>query len=265
MNTFQIVSRGDFKSKKIEENYKNILIQQGWKLADSPELVISIGGDGTMIQAYRDYYHETSAFVGLHTGTLGFYADWDVEESDQLLDQILHTEPEIDQCPLLQVEFELFDGEQQSFLVLNEAVVKSNSISTIIIEVYIEGEHLESFRGDGLLISTPSGSTAYNHSVGGSIVHPTIETMQVTELASINNIEHRTLDRPFVLNKHHELELYVKNPIEDVSIGLDGNEYAFESLRKITVNVADAKIKFARYKPFPFWQRVKQKFLKPQG
>jgi NAD+ kinase len=162
---------------------------------------------------------------------------------------------------LVNVEFECHNGNNQSFLVLNEAVVKSKSISTIVIEVYINEEHFESFRGNGLMISTPSGSTAYNHSVGGSIVYPTIEVMQIAELASINNSEHRTLNRSFILDKQNQLELYVKTPINEVSIGLDGTEYPFEGIRKIKAKVSDAKINFARYKPFPFWKRVKQKFL----
>jgi NAD+ kinase len=261
VDTYQIVSRGDFESKRIEDHFKEILKHHGWQITDNPELVISIGGDGTMIKAFQDFYNESTAFVGLHTGTLGFYADWDKEESDKLLDHILQHEPAIESFPLVNVEFECHNGDNQSFLVLNEAVVKSKSISTIVIEVYINEQHFESFRGDGLMISSPSGSTAYNHSVGGSIVYPAIEVMQIAELASVNNIEHRTLNRSLILDKQHQLELYVKSPINEVLIGLDGRAYPFEGIRKIKAKVSDAKINFARYKTFPFWKRVKQKFL----
>jgi NAD kinase len=77
VNTYQIVSRSDLDSKRIEDHFKEILRHHGWQITDNPELVISIGGDGTMIKAFQDFYHESTAFVGLHTGTLGFYADWD--------------------------------------------------------------------------------------------------------------------------------------------------------------------------------------------
>jgi NAD+ kinase len=261
MNTFQIVNRDDFESQKIEKNYKEILQNHGWKLTDQPELVISIGGDGTMLKAYQEFYSESTSFVGIHTGTLGFYADWVHEESDKLLDNILSSEPEIEQFPLVQVEFEFNSGEKKTFLALNEAVIKSKSISTFVIEVYIEEERFESFRGDGLVISSPSGSTAYNHSVGGSILHPSFESIQVAELASINNKEHRTLNRSFILPKHEILDLYIKNSHRDILVGIDGTDYSFHGIRRMRCLVANEKISFARYKPFPFWKRVKEKFL----
>lgn len=260
MKSFQIVERYDAASRAIGERFRKELLAAGMKTTDAPDLVISIGGDGTMLKGFRDFYTKSGSFVGIHTGTLGFYADWHVHEADALLEKILHEEPVLDHCPLIRAEFELESGEK-SFLALNEVVVRSKSISTMVLGVEINGEYFESFRGDGMIISTPSGSTAYNHSAWGSIIHPTIEAMQVAELASINNSVYRTLNRPFILPKTESLILHVPETDKGILIGIDGKECNLGKVKKIKIQVADEKINFARYRPFPFWKRVKEKFL----
>ncbi|MDV2687009.1 NAD(+) kinase, partial [Alkalihalophilus lindianensis] len=87
-------------------------------------------------------------------------------------------------------------------LALNESTVKSLE-GTLVIDVEIRGEHFERFRGDGLCVSTPSGSTAYNKALGGAIIHPSISAIQVAEMASINNKVFRTIGSPLILPAHH--------------------------------------------------------------
>lgn len=261
MKTYQLVVRDDFVSKQIANNFDVNLENRGWEKTDKPELIIAIGGDGTMLTAFQKYYGKGVSFSGIHTGTLGFYADWNIEEANKLLDHIIHTKPEFVHYPLVEIEIESNKGEIKRTLALNEVVVKSKTLSTFMLEVYINDEHFETFRGDGLIVSTPTGSTAYNHAVNGSILHPSIEAIQVSELAAINNKEFRTLGRSFVLPKHHTLDLYVKNPEKDVLIGVDGVEFSLEGIRRIRTKVSDEKIKFVRYRPFPFWKRVKEKLI----
>ena len=88
-------------------------------------------------------------------------------------------------------------------LLLNEATMKTENGSTLVVDVNIRGKHFERFRGDGLCISTPSGSTAYNKALGGALIHPSLEAMQIAEIASINNRVFRTVGSPLVLPKHH--------------------------------------------------------------
>lgn len=260
MKQFQLVVRPDAFSERIAEKYRTELHRHGWVKSEQAGLVIAIGGDGTMLEAFHHYYRPDVAFVGLHTGSLGFYADWDRDEADQLLDHILHSEPKIIEYPLIEITFELKNSEHQ-FYALNETIIKSKTLSTFVMEVWINEKRFESFRGDGMIMSTPSGSTAYNHSVGGAILHPAFEALQVSELAAINNREFRTLNRPFILPRHHTLDLYPKNPEREILVGIDGQEYAFSGLVRVRAKVADAKVGFARYRPFPFWQRVREKFL----
>jgi NAD+ kinase len=262
IKSFQIVDRGDPQSQGIAERYRTTLLDEGFVNSSSPDLVISIGGDGTMLKGFRDFYHPKASFVGLHTGTLGFYTDWSKDESELLLKSILREQPFLDQCPLIKGRFELQDGEKKEFLALNEIVVKSKSISTMVLDVIIDGDNFESFRGDGILVSTPTGSTAYSHSLFGSIIHPTLEAMQVTEMASINNSVYRTLNRSLLLPKNQNLLIEFPKPDDNVVVGIDGKEYPLEQIKSVKFSVADEKINFARYRLFPFWNRVKEKFLK---
>lgn len=261
MKKIHIVARDDFESKNIKRYFEEVLLKHGFDLSDDPEMVIAIGGDGTMLQAFHRFGTNVS-YVGLHTGTLGFYADWRKEEADELLENILtNSKPEIVEYPLVELEFKLTNGSTEKRLAINEAVIKSKSLSTFILEVYINNERFETFRGDGLIVSTPSGSTAYNYSVLGSVLHPSLDALQVSELAAINNGEFRTLNRSFVLPNHHLLDLYIKNKDNEVLVGVDGFEQKFEGIRKISSKVSKEKVKFVRYRHFPFWQRVREKFL----
>lgn len=260
MKQYQLVVRNDAFSQQIAKMYHKELKGNGWQASEHAKLVIAIGGDGTMLEAFHRYYQPDVAFVGLHTGRLGFYADWDREEAEDLLQHILNSEPKYSEYPLIEVIFEL-KNEKCQFYALNETIIKSKKLSTFVMEVWINEKRFESFRGDGLILSTPSGSTAYNHSVGGAILHPAIESMQVTELAALNNREFRTLNRPFILPKPHVIDLYPQNPGRDILVGIDGQEYSFSGLVRVRAIVSDAKVRFARYRPFPFWQRVREKFL----
>lgn len=262
MDTYQLIVRDDFNSKSIAENYRINLESRGWKQSEKPDLVITIGGDGTMLQGFKKHYHPNANFLGIHSGTLGFYADWDLEEANKLLEKIFDETPETVSYPLIEFKIETAQGEIKEIVSLNEAVIKSKDSSTFVIEVYANEQLFEVFRGDGLIVSTPTGSTAYNFSVGGSVLHPSVEAMQIAELAAINNREFRTLGRPFVMPKHHTLDLYPKDQRKDVFVSIDGTEYDISNIRRIRARVSDNKINFVRYRDFPFWQRVKEKFIK---
>ncbi|CAM3347109.1 NAD kinase [Hydrogenibacillus schlegelii] len=261
---FQLVVRPDEESERIAERIREALLRSGFELAEAPELVIAVGGDGTMLEAFHRYYPKVpeAAFVGLHTGTLGFYADWKRYEADWMIETILKTEaPRIVEYPLVAAIFEYKDGRRHRHLALNETIVRSKTLSTFVVDVWINGDRFETFRGDGLILSTPSGSTAYSHSVGGSILHPSIAALQVSELAAINNVEYRTLGRSFILPRHHVLDIYPMHPDGEMLVGVDGNVFYAQGVVRIQAHVAEEKVRFARYRDFPFWQRVRMKFL----
>jgi len=261
---FTIVSRGDERSNKIKAKMKQYLIDFDLIYnTENPELVISVGGDGTFLEAFRRYVDklDTTAFLGVHTGHLGFYTDWTSDEIEKLVIEIAKTPFHVVEYPLLEVIIRFSDDEKKSLrsLALNETTIKTLE-GSVVFDVQIRGEHFETFRGDGLCISTPSGSTAYNKALGGGIIHPSLESIQVTEIASINNRVFRTIGSPLILPKHHTCLL---RPLgrDSFIIAFDHITKSFTNVKSIQCRVAKERIRFVRYRPFPFWNRVRDSFV----
>src|SRR5690625_2585004 len=260
---FAIVSRGDERSNKIKEKMISHLVDFSLTYdAEDPELVISVGGDGTFLEAFHTYRHllQKIAFIGVHTGHLGFYADWTANEIEKLVIEIAKTPFQIVEYPLLTITIEFSNGQPSvEGLALNESTIKTME-GSVVFDVQIRGEHFETFRGDGLCISTPSGSTAYNKALGGGIIHPSLESIQVTEIASINNRVFRTIGSPLILPKHHTCLL---RPLElnRFIIATDHTTETYSDVKSIQCRVAKERIRFVRYRPFPFWNRVRDSFV----
>ncbi|WP_188455653.1 NAD kinase [Virgibacillus oceani] len=260
---FAIVSKGDERSNKIKATMKQYLIDFNLEYCENePDLVISVGGDGTFLEAFHRYVHRLkhTAFVGVHTGHLGFYADWIPDEVEKLIIEIAKTPYQVVEYPLLEVTIRSkTGGKEDRYLALNEATIKTAD-GSVVFDVEIKGEHFETFRGDGLCLSTPSGSTAYNKALGGGIIHPSLEAVQLTEMASINNRVFRTIGSPLILPKHHTCLL---KPIVDRSflIAVDHFTETYTNVKSIQCRVAKERVRFARFKPFPFWNRVRDSFV----
>ncbi|OZU90613.1 NAD kinase [Virgibacillus indicus] len=261
---FKIVSKGDDRSNRIKATMKQYLTEFDLKYdKEEPDLVISVGGDGTFLEAFHRYVHrlKSTAFIGVHTGHLGFYADWTPDEVEKLIIEIAKTPFQVVEYPLLEVTIRSdTGGKEDRFLALNEAMIKTAD-GSVVFDVEIKGEHFETFRGDGICVSTPSGSTAYNKALGGGIIHPSLEAIQLTEMASINNRVFRTIGSPLILPKHHTCLL---KPMVNRSflIAIDHFTTNYTNVKSIQCRVADERVRFARFKPFPFWNRVRDSFVR---
>ncbi|MFC7678211.1 NAD kinase [Paenibacillus sp. GCM10028914] len=264
---YYVLDRGDPLSVELSQQFHKLAEQRGFELdAESPEIVVSIGGDGTMLHAFHTFIDRIPdlAFVGVHTGHLGFYADWKADELPKLIDLMSGIgdpnilKPRIVQYPLVQLEIHKKSGTA-SYIALNEFTLKGVD-GTVVAQVDINDVTFEMFRGDGICISTPSGSTAYNKSVGGAMVHPSIDALQIAEIASINNRIFRTLGSPLLLPKHHHCDIFSCKD-QRLLLTVDHNNFQIDDLISVRCQVAEQKVSFARYRPFPFWNRVRDAFL----
>lgn len=230
---------------------------------ESPDIIVSIGGDGTLLEAFHDNIHRLDkvAFLGIHTGHLGFYADWHPDEIETLVTAMAKEPLKTIEYPLVKIKITT-DHTVQEYLTLNEFTMK-NVEKTLVMKIKINHQDFEMFRGDGLCISSPSGSTGYNKSLGGALIHPSLESIQISEMASINNRVYRTVGSPLLLPKTHCIDLYPQSQGE-VNITLDHLNMPVKGIQNIHCNVADDKIRFARYRPFPFWNRVRDAFIGSQ-
>ncbi len=263
---YSIVHRGDPLSIELTERFHEMAKQRNLELNISfPDIVLSIGGDGTMLHAFHQYIDQLQhiSFVGIHTGRLGFFADWQPEEIEQLADFIhVTTSPEqlnIVKYPILEIDIQTKLGIE-SYKALNEFTLKGIDV-TLVAQLNINDEMFQMFRGDGICISTPSGSTAYNKSLGGAVVHPFIDAIQIAEIASINNRVYRTLGSPIILPKHHHCDIFPKKE-QKLLVSLDHIYSQRNDVTSIRCRVAgEAKIKFVRFRPFTFWNRVREAFI----
>lgn len=240
---------------KLKEN--NINIDQS-----QPDIIISIGGDGTLLSSFHRYAHllDRVRFIGIHTGHLGFYTDWREYELDGLVDSILDDNRESVSYPLLDIKLEFHgDREPLNYIALNEGTIKRVN-ETLVCDVYIKDKHFERFRGDGLCVSTPTGSTGYNKSLGGAVMHPRLEAMQIAEIASINNKVYRSLDSPMILPPDEWIVLKPTRS-EDIIISVDQLDVRGKDLESIHFRIAEERIHFARYQHTHFWTRVKDAFI----
>ena len=261
---YNVVHRGDEISVRTKDRFHELAVRYGMTLDEQcPDIVVSIGGDGTMLQAFHQYVDrlQSTSFVGIHTGHLGFYADWNPDEVESLVRHMAEDPDALSRTvkyPLVDICITTTRGKEHH-VALNEFTLKGVE-GTLVAELRINDQRFEMFRGDGICISTPSGSTAYNRSLNGAILHPSLEAIQIAEMASINNRVYRTLGSSIVLPKHHHCDIIPK-PGHTILLTLDHLSVQLSDLISIRSTVAEQKVSFARFRPFPFWNRVRDAFI----
>ncbi len=228
----------------------------------NPDIVISIGGDGMLLSAFHKYENQLDKvrFIGVHTGHLGFYTDYRDFELDKLVTNLqLDTGARVS-YPVLNVKVFLENGEVKIFRALNEASIR-RSDRTMVADVVINGVHFERFRGDGLTVSTPTGSTAYNKSLGGAVLHPTIEALQLTEIASLNNRVYRTLALPLLFLRRIRLNSFQRETIT-ILFRLTIAFILSVILSELSIKSTIIRFTLSLHLAIPvFWNRVKDAFI----
>ncbi|MFC0557946.1 NAD kinase [Halalkalibacter alkalisediminis] len=253
------------RTQEIEEQVQPLLKlanQNGFHLVTNVEeadIIASIGGDNAFLQATRKTgFREDCLYVGVNTDSLGFYTDFMIQDFDQMIQAMKNEEVEVRRYPILKVTVD----QEHPFYCLNECSIRSNVIKTFVIDVLIDDFHFETFRGDGMIVSTPTGSTAYNMSVKGAVVDPTLPSLQVSEIASLNNNEYRTLGTSFLLGADRTLTLKVVQDGNDHPIiGVDNEALSIRHAKEIKLRLANKSIKVLKLKNNSFWQKVQRNFL----
>lgn len=248
---------------KVTQELKELLADSDIEIVtQQPDIIISVGGDGTLLSAFHRYAHLLNRvrFIGVHTGHLGFYTDWRQYHLSELVESLKNDNGEFIQYPLLDVEV-IYKNKLKNkhFLALNESIVKITD-GTLVCDVYIKEEQFERFRGDGLCISTPTGSTGYNKSIGGAVLHPRLEALQLTEIASLNNRIYRTLSSPMVIAPDEWIKIM---PIDTANFTLTIDQLVSDEteVEYIRFQIAKERIRFAQYQHTHFWNRVEDAFL----
>ena len=231
----------------------DVLGQQFDFLCQECDLLVCIGGDGTLISAVRRSYAYQIPVLGVHAGKLGFMADVSMEELDNFVGCIKKGEYRIDRRALLQATITTSRGEN-SVIAFNDIVITRPSISKMIhLDTYVNGKAFNTYYGDGVIVSTPTGSTAYNLSAGGPVLFPMAQVFALTPISP-----HSLTQRPVVMPGHFPIEM--KTPDKSALVVVDGQDmYEFGEGDSITIHLAAEEAQLVHRKDFSYFDVLKQK------
>lgn len=206
-------------------------------LQKSVELFFTFGGDGTILSAATIIQDKNIPVVGVNTGRLGFLATINLEFLLESLENIFSGNYKISSRSLIEVHSE--DTEIEFPFALNEiTVTRRETTSMITVDAYVNGEFLNSYWADGLIISTPTGSTGYSLSCGGPIVHPENNTFIITAIAP-----HNLNVRPYMISDHSILDLKIHSRVGEYFLSLDARNKPLSTDVKLQLKKAKFKIK----------------------
>lgn len=255
MQRFHIVEKEGNLSKNLSLKIKQAILAENKELdPKNPQCVITIGGDGTFLHAVHQFKHlRDVVFVGLHTGTLGFFTNYEADEIDTLIDHLLNQDPIIESTPLL--EAKIFQNQSVTIIeALNEIRIE-NIVRTQEINVYINHEMMEIFRGNGLCVSGQAGSTAYNRSLGGAIITPGVDVLQLTEISGIHHKAYQSIGSPLVLASDTVITFFSDN-FEGAKILYDYHALDLDQVSKVEIRTSTKKVNMARYRPTSYIKRL---------
>lgn len=220
------------------------------------EFIFSVGGDGTFLQSVLNIRNFSIPVIGVNGGRLGFLADISEYEVNEALVNIFNGNYKISERTLLEVEFSNRENLDFNFALNEMTVLKTDNSSMLNVTAHINGEFLNNFWADGLIIATPTGSTAYSLSVGGPILTPSSENFVITPLAP-----HNLTIRPIVVPDNCEIELKVEGRGTNYLSSLDSRSVPLEFNTRIFVKKANFKLKTLQLPEQPFFNTLRNKLM----
>ncbi|SFV68790.1 NAD kinase [hydrothermal vent metagenome] len=223
------------------------------KLCRESDFLVSLGGDGTLLSLVRKSYNYHKPVLGINAGTLGFLADVTLDEVDTFLDNLLVGRYRIDDRMMIDGYIQTADGRKK-FYAFNDVVITRPSISHMVkIDASIDDEWFNTYRGDGLIISTPTGATAYNLAAGGPVMYPLTKAFIMTPVAA-----HSLTQRPLVLPSDFTINL--SSPKDRVIVMIDGqDDYEMQAGEVLVINGAEIGAKLLHKKERNYFSVLREK------
>jgi len=255
MQRFYIVEKEDKVSRNLSKKIHDSLTNANKDIdALHPQCVVTVGGDGTFLHAVHQFKHLSDVvFVGVHTGTLGFFTDYEAEEVDILISHLLNQDPTIESTHLIEANITQ-DQIVTTLEALNEIRVE-NIVRTQELQVYINHEMMEVFRGNGVCVSGQAGSTAYNRSLKGAIIAPGVDVLQLTEISGIHHKAYQSIGSPLVLPKDTVITLMSDN-FDGAKLVFDYHALDLSEVSKVEIKTSTKKVNMARYRPTSYIKRL---------
>lgn len=240
----------------LEENSAQMISLKGSSFKElglKCDILVTLGGDGTLISTVRKSFDFDIPILGIHAGNLGFLADLSLDELDSFIEKMLNDEYHIDERAILEATV-IKNNQEIKMYAFNDIVLTRTSISNMIhVEAFVDSKKFNTYYGDGVIASTPTGSTAYNLSAGGPVMFPMTNVFALTPICP-----HSLTQRPIVLPGKYTIEM--KTSEERALIIIDGQDMHELGLgESVFIKLATKTVKLIHNKDYNYFDVLKQK------
>jgi NAD+ kinase len=260
-----IVSNNRPISKETSRVLKHKLEKNGFFVPEgfdqNADLIMCVGGDGSFLRTLHENNFPDMPIIGVNTGHLGFFQELSPYQLDEFIFRYEKGDYIIQQLHPVEA---LVCTKQHCIEIIgiNEIAIKGDKSRTVHLNISLDDSFLEKFSGDGVLVATPTGSTAYNYSLGGSIVDPRLNLLQITPVAPISTTAYRSFTSSIIVPENSTIKIFPEYTFENsILIITDGMEHKHDEIEEIHLRMSDLKPKILRLKDYDFWNKVKEKFL----
>ena len=236
-------------------------LKNGFELDDeNPDVVFSVGGDGTLLKTVHKYLDKLDniLFVGINSGSLGFFYEFSKEDIPEIFLRLKNKSYKIKEHHLLKGVASYKKSKEEIYAV-NE-IRMENPFHTLISNVSINNEKLETFRGNGLIVSSTLGSSAYNKSLGGALIDHDLEVLELTEVAGISNNVYRSLNSSLVVKGDKKISLSCE--VQTAVVGYDHlNLQNEDELLSLDISYSDKKVRIIYSEEHSYVQKLRKSFI----
>lgn len=224
------------------------------------DFIVSVGGDGTLLRCASTAARKDIPVIGINTGHLGFLADESLENAPEVVTRLFTGDYYIESRSMLEVIVNDSIGQYHkpfNPFALNEvAILRQDTASMISVDTRLDGMQVADYQGDGIIISTPTGSTAYNLSVGGPVIEPMAPALVISPIAP-----HALTMRPLVVSHHRTIDLTVSSRSNSYRVALDGRNMVLPLSARLTVKLAPIAMKLVHFPGSTFFDTLRTKML----
>ena len=252
------IEKNIFDGLEKTDNLNLVPFESSKDIDSSIDIMLSIGGDGTFLRSIEFVRNLDIPVMGINTGNLGFLATSKKEDINDSISKIFHKDFNVENRTLIKVNSNEIGINDSVFpYALNEvSVVRKDTTSMINIKTSLDGNHLNTYWADGLIVSTPTGSTGYSLSCGGPVISPTSGSFVLTPISP-----HNLNVRPLVISDSTNIELSVSGREKNHLLSIDSKIFTIENDTIIKIEKAEFNFKIAHFSNNSFYESVKEKLL----
>ena len=261
-----IFSNNKEYSQQTSKNLRKILTDRDYGIIDEykedADLLVCIGGDGTFLSFVHKCRFPSAPILGINTGHLGFFQESSPEQMETAVDDIIAGRYKMQHIKPVQARI-VTPRNEFTRIGLNEILVRGQFSHVSQFSVSIDETKVQDFSGDGILISTPVGSTAYNYSLDGALVSPDLDVLQLTPVAPMNTSAYRCFHSSILLSANETIRIagIGRSTRGTIILSFDGRTHEFSNVEYVEITQSDKEIHLIRNNNYDYWKKLSSKLL----